>query len=140
MEYVIGIGTLVLAAVGLVWSLHSNIEFKKYQEKQRVYNNYFENISASLLLSSRAERKKVARRQMLNLHEIALRSPKEIVDMLADVQPLDFYTTKPTTEEEEKKFESYCVLFNLMRKDLDKNNKDIDKEKLKKLFLQLNRK
>ena len=117
----LGLFTLIFGILQYFWQ-------KRFDEKLRVYKNYLEIVSLSTLPPDEQKEAKLAQKLILAKEELILFAPKQIVEQVGKIEPINF------TENNEQKYLEYLKLINLMRLDLRRFNKKISEETLRKLL------
>ena len=117
----LGLFTLIFVFLQYFWQ-------KRFDEKLRVYKNYLEIVSLSTLPPDEQKEAKLAQKLILAKEELILFAPKQIVEQVGKIEPINF------TENNEQKYLEYLKLINLMRLDLRRFNKKISEETLRKLL------
>ena len=120
--------TILLGLFTLIFGILQYFWQKRFDEKLRVYKNYLEIISLSILPPDEQKEAKLAQKLILAKEEIILFAPKQIVEQVGKIEPINF------TENNEQKYLEYLKLINLMRLDLRRFNKKISEETLRKLL------
>ncbi|RGU81891.1 hypothetical protein DWW42_09865 [Limosilactobacillus fermentum] len=111
----------------MFWNYYSEIHHDLFLEKYRIYTGFLKIISASTWSPEQQEKYDLKTKYIQMKQEIILIAPKNIVETIAKIEPLNF------KKGNEDKFELYLYLLMLMRKDL-KLSRKIDNEYLKKLI------
>lgn len=128
MRDLIELITILLGLFTLIFGILQYFWQKRFDEKLRVYKNYLEIISLSTLLPDEQKEAKLAQKLILAKEELILFAPKQIVEQVGKIEPINF------TENNEQKYLEYLKLINLMRLDLRRFNKKISEETLRKLL------
>ena len=128
MRDLIELITILLGLVTLIFGILQYFWQKRFDEKLRVYKNYLEIISLSILPPDEQKEAKLAQKLILAKEELILFAPKQIVEQVGKIEPINF------TENNEQKYLEYLKLINLMRLDLRRFNKKISEETLRKLL------
>ena len=128
MRDLIELITILLGLFTLIFGILQYFWQKRFDEKLRVYKNYFEIVSLSTLPPDEQKEAKLAQKLILAKEELILFAPKQIVEQVGKIEPINF------TENNEQKYLEYLKLINLMRLDLRRFNKKISEETLRKLL------
>jgi len=128
MRDLIELITILLGLVTLIFGILQYFWQKRFDEKLRVYKNYLEIVSLSTLPPDEQKEAKLAQKLILAKEELILFAPKQIVEQVGKIEPINF------TENNEQKYLEYLKLINLMRLDLRRFNKKISEETLRKLL------
>ena len=128
MRDLIELITILLGLFTLIFGILQYFWQKRFDEKLRVYKNYLEIISLSTLPPDEQKEAKLAQKLILAKEELILFAPKQIVEQVGKIEPINF------TENNEQKYLEYLKLINLMRLDLRRFNKKISEETLRKLL------
>ena len=128
MRDLIELITILLGLVTLIFGILQYFWQKRFDEKLRVYKNYLEIVSLSTLPPDEQKEAKLAQKLVLAKEELILFAPKQIVEQVGKIEPINF------TENNEQKYLEYLKLINLMRLDLRRFNKKISEETLRKLL------
>ncbi|RRD31066.1 hypothetical protein EII38_07245 [Streptococcus minor] len=128
MRDLIELITILLGLVTLIFGILQYFWQKRFDEKLRVYKNYLEIVSLSTLSPDEQKEAKLAQKLILAKEELILFAPKQIVEQVGKIEPINF------TENNEQKYLEYLKLINLMRLDLRRFNKKISEETLRKLL------
>lgn len=128
MRDLIELITILLGLFTLIFGILQYFWQKRFDEKLRVYKNYLEIISLSILPPDEQKEAKLAQKLVLAKEELILFAPKQIVEQVGKIEPINF------TENNEQKYLEYLKLINLMRLDLRRFNKKISEETLRKLL------
>ncbi len=128
MRDLIELITILLGLFTLIFGILQYFWQKRFDEKLRVYKNYLEIVSLSTLPPDEQKEAKLAQKLILAKEEIILFAPKQIVEQVGKIEPINF------TENNEQKYLEYLKLINLMRLDLRRFNKKISEETLRKLL------
>ena len=128
MRDLIELITILLGLVTLIFGILQYLWQKRFDEKLRVYKNYLEIVSLSTLPPDEQKEAKLAQKLILAKEELILFAPKQIVEQVGKIEPINF------TENNEQKYLEYLKLINLMRLDLRRFNKKISEETLRKLL------
>jgi hypothetical protein len=128
MRDLIELITILLGLFTLIFGILQYFWQKRFDEKLRVYKNYLEIISLSILPPDEQKEAKLAQKLILAKEELILFAPKQIVEQVGKIEPINF------TENNEQKYLEYLKLINLMRLDLRRFNKKISEETLRKLL------
>lgn len=128
MRDLIELITILLGLVTLIFGIFQYFWQKRFDEKLRVYKNYLEIVSLSTLSPDEQKGIKLVQKHVLAKEELILFAPKKIVELVGEIEPLDF------TKGNDLKYNKYLSLINLMRKDLQKLNKKISDQALRKLL------
>nr|WP_282185243.1 hypothetical protein [Streptococcus constellatus] len=116
-----GLFTLIFGILQYFWQ-------KRFDEKLRVYKNYLEVVALSTLSPEKQTKIQLVQKHILAKQELVLYAPKEIVELAGKIEPINF------TESNEQKYLEYLKLINFMRLDLQRFNKNISEESLRKLL------
>ena len=128
MRDLIELITILLGLFTLIFGILQYFWQKRFDEKLRVYKNYLEIVSLSTLPPDEQKEAKLAQNLILAKEELILFAPKQIVEQVGKIEPINF------TENNEQKYLEYLKLINLMRLDLRRFNKKISEETLRKLL------
>ena len=128
MKDLIELITILLGLFTLIFGILQYFWQKRFDEKLRVYKNYLEIVSLSTLPPDEQKEAKLAQKLILAKEELILFAPKQIVEQVGKIEPINF------TENNEQKYLEYLKLINLMRLDLRRFNKKISEETLRKLL------
>ena len=128
MRDLIELITILLGLFTLIFGILQYFWQKRFDEKLRVYKNYLEIVSLSTLPPDEQKEAKLAQKLILAKEELILFAPKQIVEQVGNIEPINF------TENNEQKYLEYLKLINLMRLDLRRFNKKISEETLRKLL------
>jgi hypothetical protein len=128
MRDLIELITILLGLFTLIFGILQYFWQKRFDEKLRVYKNYLEIVSLSTLPPDEQKEAKLAQKLILAKEELILFAPKQIVEQVGKIEPINF------TENNEQKYLEYLKLINLMRLDLRRFNKKISEETLRKLL------
>lgn len=128
MNNFIEIGTIILGVCTLGFGTLQYFWQKKFDEKLRVYKNYLEIVALSTLSRDEQVKIQLVQKHILAKQELVLFAPRDIVEVAARIEPLDF------GKNNEQKYLDYLSLINLMRLDLQRHNKRISEKYLRKLF------
>ena len=128
MRDLIELIAILLGRFTLIFGILQYFWQKRFDEKLRVYKNYLEIISLSILPPDEQKEAKLAQKLILAKEELILFAPKQIVEQVGKIEPINF------TENNEQKYLEYLKLINLMRLDLRRFNKKISEETLRKLL------
>ena len=128
MRDLIELITILLGLFTLIFDILQYFWQKRFDEKLRVYKNYLEIVSLSTLPPDEQKEAKLAQKLILAKEELILFAPKQIVEQVGKIEPINF------TENNEQKYLEYLKLINLMRLDLRRFNKKISEETLRKLL------
>ena len=128
MKDLIELVTILLGLFTLIFGILQYYWQKRFDEKLRVYKNYLEIVSLSTLPPDEQKEAKLAQKLILAKEELILFAPKQIVEQVGKIEPINF------TENNEQKYLEYLKLINLMRLDLRRFNKKISEETLRKLL------
>ena len=128
MRDLIELITILLGLFTLIFGILQYFWQKRFDEKLRVYKNYREIVSLSTLPPDEQKEAKLAQKLILAKEELILFAPKQIVEQVGKIEPINF------TENNEQKYLEYLKLINLMRLDLRRFNKKISEETLRKLL------
>ncbi|MGT2641495.1 hypothetical protein [Streptococcus sinensis] len=128
MNNFIEIGTIILGVCTLGFGTLQYFWQKKFDEKLRVYKNYLEIVALSTLSRDEQVKIQLVQKHILAKQELVLFAPKDIVEVAARIEPLNFRNNN------EQKYLDYLSLINLMRLDLQRHNKRISEKYLRKLF------
>ena len=128
MRDLIELITILLGLFTLIFGILQYFWQKRFDEKLRVYKNYLEIVSLSTLPPDEQKEAKLAQKLILAKEELILFAPKQIVEQVGKIEPINF------TENNEQKYLEYLKLVNLMRLDLRRFNKKISEETLRKLL------
>ena len=128
MRDLIELITILLGLFTLIFGILQYFWQKRFDENLRVYKNYLEIVSLSTLPPDEQKEAKLAQKLILAKEELILFAPKQIVEQVGKIEPINF------TENNEQKYLEYLKLINLMRLDLRRFNKKISEETLRKLL------
>ena len=128
MRDLIELITILLGLFTLIFGILQYFWQKRFDEKLRVYKNYLEIVPLSTLPPDEQKEAKLAQKLILAKEELILFAPKQIVEQVGKIEPINF------TENNEQKYLEYLKLINLMRLDLRRFNKKISEETLRKLL------
>ena len=128
MRDLIELITILLGLFTLIFGILQYFWQKRFDEKLRAYKNYLEIVSLSTLPPDEQKEAKLAQKLILAKEELILFAPKQIVEQVGKIEPINF------TENNEQKYLEYLKLINLMRLDLRRFNKKISEETLRKLL------
>jgi hypothetical protein len=117
----LGLFTLIFGILQYYWQ-------KRFDEKLRVYKNYLEIVSLATLASDEQKRVNLVQKLILAKEELILFAPKKIVEQAGRIEPINF------TENNEQKYLEYLKLINMMRVDLQRFNKKVSEDSLRKLL------
>ena len=123
------IATTVVAVVSIFLNHRSNLKHQLFLEKLRIYKELMVIVSQST--SQRANREELHLRLIAVKQEIILFSTEPIIRKLADIGDINFTNDGQTEVQAKEKFDRY---FNLMRRDLLKQNDKISDTTLKRLI------
>lgn len=128
MKDLIELVTILLGLFTLIFGILQYFWQKRFDEKLRVYKNYLEIVSLSTLSADEQKEVKLVQKHVLAKEELILFAPKKIVELAGRIEPINF------CENNEQKYLDYLKLINLMRLDLQRFNKKISEESLRKLL------
>lgn len=124
---IISLIAILLSFFSLFWGYYSNIHHDLFLEKYRIYTDFLRIVSDSTQSPEQQKHQNLIIRYIKVKQELILIAPKNIVETLAKIEPLNF------KKGYEDNFELYLHLLMLMRKDL-KLSRNVDNEYLKKLL------
>ena len=128
MRDLIELITILLGLFTLIFGILQYFWQKRFDEKLRVYKNYLEIVSLSTLPPDEQKEAKLAQKLILAKEELILYAPKQIVEQVGKIEPINF------TENNEQKYLEYLKLINLIRIEMRRFNKKISEETLRKLL------
>lgn len=128
MKDLIELVTILLGLFTLIFGILQYYWQKRFDEKLRVYKNYLEIVSQATLASDEQKRVNLAQKHILAKEELILFAPKKIVEQAGRIEPINF------TENNEQKYLEYLKLINMMRVDLQRFNKKVSEDSLRKLL------
>ncbi|WP_156019400.1 hypothetical protein [Streptococcus ruminantium] len=128
MKDLIELVTILLGLFTLIFGILQYFWQKRFDEKLRVYKNYLEIVSLSTLSPDEQKEVKLVQKHILAKEELILFAPKKIVELAGRIEPINF------CENNDQKYLDYLKLINLMRSDLQRFNKKISEESLRKLL------
>ena len=129
MKDLIELVTILLGLFTLIFGILQYYWQKRFDEKLRVYKNYLEIVSlATTLASDEQKRVNLVQKLILAKEELILFAPKKIVEQAGRIEPINF------TENNEQKYLEYLKLINMMRVDLQRFNKKVSEDSLRKLL------
>ena len=129
MKDLIELVTILLGLFTLIFGILQYYWQKRFDEKLRVYKNYLEIVSQATLASDEQKRVNLDQKHILAKEELILFAPKKIVEQAGRIEPINF------TENNEQKYLEYLKLINMMRVDLQRFNKKVSEDSLRKLLL-----
>ena len=129
MKDLIELVTILLGLFTLIFGILQYYWQKRFDEKLRVYKNYLEIVSlASTLASDEQKIVNLVQKHILAKEELIHFAPKKIVEQAGRIEPINF------TENNEQKYLEYLKLINMMRVDLQRFNKKVSEDSLRKLL------
>jgi len=128
MKDLIELVTILLGLFTLIFGILQYYWQKRFDEKLRVYKNYLEIVSLATLASDEQKRVNLDQKHILAKEELILFAPKKIVEQAGRIEPINF------TENNEQKYLEYLKLINMMRVDLQRFNKKVSEDSLRKLL------
>ena len=128
MKDLIELVTILLGLFTLIFGILQYYWQKRFDEKLRVYKNYLEIVSLATLASDEQKRVNLVQKLILAKEELILFAPKKIVEQAGRIEPINF------TENNEQKYLEYLRLINMMRVDLQRFNKKVSEDSLRKLL------
>ena len=128
MKDLIELVTILLGLFTLIFGILQYYWQKRFDEKLRVYKNYLEIVSQATLASDEQKRVNLVQKLILAKEELILFAPKKIVEQAGRIEPINF------TENNEQKYLEYLKLINMMRVDLQRFNKKVSEDSLRKLL------
>ena len=128
MKDLIELVTILLGLFTLIFGILQYFWQKRFDEKLRVYKNYLEIVSLATLASDEQKRVNLVQKLILAKEELILFAPKKIVEQAGRIEPINF------TENNEQKYLEYLKLINMMRVDLQRFNKKVSEDSLRKLL------
>ena len=128
MKDLIELVTILLGLFTLIFGILQYYWQKRFDEKLRVYKNYLEIVSQATLASDEQKRVNLDQKHILAKEELILFAPKKIVEQAGRIEPINF------TENNEQKYLEYLKLINMMRVDLQRFNKKVSDDSLRKLL------
>ena len=128
MRDLIELITILLGLFTLIFGILQYFWQKRFDEKLRVYKNYLEIVSLATLASDEQKRVNLVQKLILAKEELILFAPKKIVEQAGRIEPINF------TENNEQKYLEYLKLINMMRVDLQRFNKKVSEDSLRKLL------
>ena len=128
MRDLIELITILLGLFTLIFGILQYFWQKRFDEKLRVYKNYLEIVSQATLASDEQKRVNLDQKHILAKEELILFAPKKIVEQAGRIEPINF------TENNGQKYLEYLKLINMMRVDLQRFNKKVSEDSLRKLL------
>ena len=128
MKDLIELVTILLGLFTLIFGILQYYWQKRFDEKLRVYKNYLEIVSLATLASDEQKIVNLVQKHILAKKELILFAPKKIVEQAGRIEPINF------TENNEQKYLEYLKLINMMRVDLQRFNKKVSEDSLRKLL------
>lgn len=128
MKDLIELVTILLGLFTLIFGILQYYWQKRFDEKLRVYKNYLEIVSLATLAPDEQKRVNLVQKLILAKEELILFAPKKIVEQAGRIEPINF------TENNEQKYLEYLKLINMMRVDLQRFNKKVSEDSLRKLL------
>ena len=128
MKDLIELVTILLGLFTLIFGILQYYWQKRFDEKLRVYKNYLEIVSLATLASDEQKRVNLVQKHILVKEELILFAPKKIVEQAGRIEPINF------TKNNEQKYLEYLKLINMMRVDLQRFNKKVSEDSLRKLL------
>ena len=128
MKDLIELVTILLGLFTLIFGILQYYWQKRFDEKLRVYKNYLEIVSLATLASDEQKRVNLVQKLILAKEELILFAPKKIVEQAGRIEPINF------TENNGQKYLEYLKLINMMRVDLQRFNKKVSEDSLRKLL------
>ena len=128
MKNLVEMITILLGLFTLFFGILQYFWQKRFDEKLRVYKNYLAVVALSTLLPEKQREIQLQQKHILSKQELVLFAPEEIVELAGKIEPINF------AKNNEQKYLEYLKLINLMRIDLQRFNKRISEESLRKLL------
>ena len=129
MKDLIELVTILLGLFTLIFGILQYYWQKRFDEKLRVYKNYLEIASLATTLASDEQKiVNLVQKHILAKEELILFAPKKIVEQAGRIEPINF------TENNGQKYLEYLKLINMMRVDLQRFNKKVSEDSLRKLL------
>ena len=128
MKDLIELVTILLGLFTLIFGILQYYWQKRFDEKLRVYKNYLEIVSLATLAPDEQKRVNLVQKHILAKEELILFAPKKIVEQAGRIEPINF------TENNGQKYLEYLKLINMMRVDLQRFNKKVSEDSLRKLL------
>ncbi|BAN62257.1 hypothetical protein [Streptococcus anginosus] len=128
MKNLVEMITILLGLFTLFFGILQYFWQKRFDEKLRVYKNYLAVVALSILSPEKQREIQLQQKHLLSKQELVLFAPEEIVELAGKIEPINF------TKNNEQKHLEYLKLINLMRLDLQRFNKRISEESLRKLL------
>ncbi|EGV10872.1 hypothetical protein ACVR1N_07290 [Streptococcus constellatus subsp. pharyngis] len=128
MKNLVEMITILLGLFTLFFGILQYFWQKRFDEKLLVYKNYLAVVALSILSPEKQREIQLQQKHLLSKQELVLFAPEEIVELAGKIEPINF------TKNNEQKHLEYLKLINLMRLDLQRFNKRISEESLRKLL------
>ncbi|MGT2943188.1 hypothetical protein ACVR0H_07700 [Streptococcus constellatus subsp. viborgensis] len=128
MKNLVEMITILLGLFTLFFGILQYFWQKRFDEKLIVYKNYLAVVALSILSPEKQREIQLQQKHLLSKQELVLFAPEEIVELAGKIEPINF------TKNNEQKHLEYLKLINLMRLDLQRFNKRISEESLRKLL------
>ncbi|ARC26298.1 hypothetical protein A6J72_03095 [Streptococcus intermedius] len=128
MKNLVEMITILLGLFTLFFGILQYFWQKRFDEKLRVYKNYLAVVALSTLSLEKQREIQLQQKHILSKQELVLFAPEEIVELAGKIEPINF------AKNNEQKYLEYLKLINLMRIDLQRFNKGISEESLRKLL------
>ncbi|ALF28065.1 hypothetical protein RN88_05985 [Streptococcus intermedius] len=128
MKNLVEMITILLGLFTLFFGILQYFWQKRFDEKLRVYKNYLAVVALSTLSPEKQREIQLQQKHILSKQELVLFAPEEIVELAGKIEPINF------AKNNEQKYLEYLKLINLMRIDLQRFNKGISEESLRKLL------
>lgn len=128
MKNLVEMITILLGLFTLFFGILQYFWQKRFDEKLLVYKNYLAVVALSILSPEKQREIQLQQKHILSKQELVLFAPEEIVELAGKIEPINF------TKNNEQKHLEYLKLINLMRLDLQRFNKRISEESLRKLL------
>ena len=90
MRDLIELITILLGLFTLIFGILQYFWQKRFDEKLRVYKNYLEIVSLSTLPPDEQKEAKLAQKLILAKEELILFAPKQIVEQVGKIEPINF--------------------------------------------------
>lgn len=128
MKNLVEMITILLGLFTLFFGILQYFWQKRFDEKLLVYKNYLAVVALSILSPEKQREIQLQQKHLLSKQELVLFAPEEIVELAGKIEPINF------AKNNEQKYLEYLKLINLMRLDLQRFNKRISEESLRKLL------
>ena len=128
MKNLVEMITILLGLFTLFFGILQYFWQKRFDEKLLVYKNYLAVVALSILSPEKQREIQLQQKHLLSKQELVLFAPEEIVELAGKIEPINF------AKNNEQKYLEYLKLINLMRIDLQRFNKRISEESLRKLL------